>query len=261
MQEANRILDEVRRQANLIDVDFSDTSRSLDYSGAAAGFQFQCPAPFRYKLENCEEEGFLAIRRLPIFSANTRCDDSGQEWQFEEECLGNACSEHARLKAEQGHRVAVFKDHHDPKQPDVSRELIGYLDNLEMGTFPIDGQELPTIFADVCHIDAEKWGEEIRKGRLPFRSVEIKNPERAMISGMALMETVPPYFKFANMVVEDATLCEVQHANVTNFRAVARAIPGGAAGGATFFYAGAGRCRGDQVPIFRRRRERLCQRA
>jgi hypothetical protein len=69
---------------------------------------------------------------------------------------------------------------------------VGFLDNLQF-----DGEN---FYADIAEID-EKTFCDMKNYKYPYRSVEY-NPSEKKIEGLALLESVPPYFQFPILALE-----------------------------------------------------------
>lgn len=160
----------------------------------------------RYLLENDPDyRGFYMIRNVPVFSTNRRGGNAPGE-TFDEAYLDRILDHHCNVLEETGHLVPIFEEHHPDDKFQDSRPKIGHMQNLVKGrervACPDTHQlvELPTIYCDFRRIKPE-YAARFLAGDLEHRSIEIV-PGNPRISGCSCSSTVPPYFKYRNLIVE-----------------------------------------------------------
>ena len=159
----------------------------------------------RYILENDPDyPGFYMVRSVPVFSTNRRGGtEPGQA--FDEEYLDRILVHHRDLESTR-HFVPVFEEHHPDDKFNDSRPKICHMQNLVKGLETVACPDthqlvtLPTIYSDWRRIKPE-YAARFLAGDLEHRSVEIV-PGNPRISGCSASSTVPPYFKYGNLIVE-----------------------------------------------------------
>ncbi|MDP6180312.1 MAG: hypothetical protein QGG48_10505, partial [Desulfatiglandales bacterium] len=142
-----------------------------------------------------QSDGNYTIKDIPIFAAigEAKGFTYNKKWLFKALKTFN-------LRAKNGYRYRVHIEHHNG---DGSREGAGYFNNLHIKPCALDGKKVYAIYADLVDIKPDVY-RRIREGELPYRSVEILNPEEPEISSLALMETETPFFRLPVTTVTEA---------------------------------------------------------
>jgi len=110
-------------------------------------------------------------------------------------CEG-AVQKFAERENKDGYRPPVHIGHHS--ETGDEKKLAGFLSNLRLSN---GNDGVPTVYSDIVDIPPDVFAEIYAK-RLPYRSVEIKNPKVQEFSSLALMSSVVPYHKLALTQVE-----------------------------------------------------------
>lgn len=153
-------------------------------------------ASFKYKAEK-QPDGNFTIRDIDIFKACSRANPlTGEMQDFGKEFCEGAVQKFAERENKDGYRPPVHIGHHS--ETGDEKKLAGFLSNLRL-TNGNDG--VPTVISDIVDIPPDVFSEIYSK-RLPYRSVEIKNPKVQEFSSLALMSSVVPYHKLALTQVE-----------------------------------------------------------
>lgn len=153
-------------------------------------------ASFKYKAEK-QPDGNFTIRDIDIFKACSRANPlTGEMQDFGKDFCEGAVQKFAERENKDGYRPPVHIGHHS--ETGDEKKLAGFLSNLRL-TNGNDG--VPTVISDIVDIPPDVFSEIYSK-RLPYRSVEIKNPKVQEFSSLALMSSVVPYHKLALTQVE-----------------------------------------------------------
>ena len=110
-------------------------------------------------------------------------------------CEG-AVNKFTERESTDGYRPPVHIGHHS--ETGDEKKLAGFLSNLRLSN---GNDGVPTVYSDIVDIPPDVFAEIYAK-RLPYRSVEIKNPKVHEFSSLALMSSVVPYHKLALTQVE-----------------------------------------------------------
>lgn len=110
-------------------------------------------------------------------------------------CEG-AVNKFTERESKDGYRPPVHIGHHS--ETGDEKKLAGFLSNLRLSN---GNDGVPTVYSDIVDIPPDVFAEIYAK-RLPYRSVEIKNPKVHEFSSLALMSSVVPYHKLALTQVE-----------------------------------------------------------
>ena len=110
-------------------------------------------------------------------------------------CEG-AVNKFTERESTDGYRPPVHLGHHS--ETGDEKKLAGFLSNLRLSN---GNDGVPTVYSDIVDIPPDVFAEIYAK-RLPYRSVEIKNPKVHEFSSLALMSSVVPYHKLALTQVE-----------------------------------------------------------
>lgn len=133
------------------------------------------------------DDGKYAILDIPIFSL---VDDELKGVKFTIDKAKRAIQQFLE-DAKRGFFPRVFVGHHDSTSEE--KKGVGFLEGLKL--------KGDTIFANVVDINEENW-TLFKNGVYPYRSVEY-NSGRNLITGLALLESHMPYFRFANLVLNE----------------------------------------------------------
>jgi hypothetical protein len=143
-----------------------------------------------------------------------------------------------RTRRETGNYIGPLHVHHHPRvqgEPDKSERaghfLLKYVKPVEY-----EGESLPGLYADFIKVPAHIF-EEIRKGLLPYRSVESLPPKYEEIDSIALLDTETPWFRLPLLTLGQEIKREIFSASAAEqvLQGYARA---GQAWGALCYFAG-----------------------
>ena len=153
-------------------------------------------ASFKYKAEK-QPDGNFTIRDIDIFKACSRANPlTGEMQDFGKDFCEGAVQKFAERENKDGYRPPVHIGHHS--ETGDEKKLAGFLSNLRLSN---GNDGVPTVYSDIVDIPPDVFAEIYAK-RLPYRSVEIKNPKVQEFSSLALMSSVVPYHKLALTQVE-----------------------------------------------------------
>lgn len=145
-----------------------------------------------YKSEKMPNGNF-AIRGIDIFAATRRYNKATGKWDnFDDAWLADA-ERHFNEEAATGYYPPVHIGHHG-KGP---TRFAGTLRNVRRET---KGGK-PLLFADIVDMPPAVFAD-VAANRIPYRSVEINNPDARKLSSLALLDTTPPYHKFRLLHVD-----------------------------------------------------------
>lgn len=135
-------------------------------------------------------DGTFEIPDIPIFGrvpAGAKRNDKeiGEEWM-------KAALEKNRLRNLEGYLPPVHICHSDDKNQ--KPEYAGKFTLTRIGHIVYEGEQVPALFARIVGIPAHVFAE-VRKGFIPYRSVEIHDWSNPEIDSLALMRTDVPYFR------------------------------------------------------------------
>lgn len=159
------------------------------------------PAP-RYQATK-SPQGTWTILDVPVFSAHKRTLPSGKEFAVDAAWLGKALT-WAQTREGEGYLPPLHVSHHDAGQP---VQAAGKIRFRRVGTQKVGGQDVPTIFADLLEVPDQVY-QEIRRGRLSYRSAEILDVSKPEIDSLALLDHEVPFFRYPLLRVaegEDVT--------------------------------------------------------
>lgn len=153
-------------------------------------------ASFKYKAEK-QPDGNFTIRNIDIFKACSRANPlTGEMQDFGKDFCEGAVNKFTERESKDGYRPPVHIGHHS--ETGDEKKLAGFLSNLRLSN---GNDGVPTVYSDIVDIPPDVFAEIYAK-RLPYRSVEIKNPKVQEFSSLALMSSVVPYHKLALTQVE-----------------------------------------------------------
>ena len=129
-----------------------------------------------------EEKVLYDILCVPVYSTEDKKDD------YLKQIIINF-----KKDKELGFYPRILIGHHKIEGRSIeSRVGVGFLDNLIIINH--------IIYADLCELDSNTFDEIKTQTKYPYRSAEIL--DKVYLSGVALLETVPPVFRFPILVVK-----------------------------------------------------------
>ena len=140
------------------------------------------------------KDGTFNIRNVPIFADHKvpgTKQHVGSKW------LNAAVKKNQQRFAEDGFKAPLHIQHHGKGS---KPEPAGFFMPTGVKAARFEGKDRDVIFADLLEIPKDKF-EQIRKGLLPFRSVEILDLDSPEISSLALLDTEVPFFRFKPLKV------------------------------------------------------------
>lgn len=96
-----------------------------------------------------------------------------------------------RARAAEGYLPPIHVHHHEPG---VQPEFAGKLELAGVSTITYEGRRMPATIANMRGVPAAVF-ERIKRGELPYRSVEIHDWDKEEIDSLALMDTEVPFFR------------------------------------------------------------------
>jgi hypothetical protein len=143
-----------------------------------------------------------------------------------------------RTRRESGNYLGPLHVHHHPRvlgEPDKS-ERAGHFVLKYVKPVEYEGETLPGLYVDFIKVPAHIF-EEIRKGLLPYRSVESLPPKYEEIDSIALLDTETPWFRLPLLTLGQEIKREIFSASAAEqvLQGYARA---GQAWGALCYFAG-----------------------
>lgn len=141
-------------------------------------------------------DGTFDIMDVCIFAeipagAKRNRDPIGREWQ-------EAALLQSKARETSGHLPPVHIYHTD--EVSVKPRYAGKMRLRAVRQTVYEGQTLWATFADILGMPGEVF-EKVRKGFLPYRSVEIHNWAKPEIDSLALMDTDVPFFRLPMLTV------------------------------------------------------------
>ena len=106
-----------------------------------------------------------------------------------------------------GHFVATCFKGHNADLPITNPDFLGYVLPNRVGLYKMEDGPKWTLFADVKLKEA--GFQAVMRGELPYHSPELPW-EKRRISGLALLDSMPPYFEFELFTLGEE-LTEVEH--------------------------------------------------
>lgn len=146
-------------------------------------------------------DGTYNILDVPIFAeipagVKRNADPVGREWQ-EAAVLKN------KAREAEGHLPPVHIYHTDEKA--VKPIYAGKMRLRDVRRISYEGNQLWATFADILGVPAEVF-QKIKRGFLPYRSVEIHNWDKPEIDSLALMDTDVPFFRMPMLSISQVVL-------------------------------------------------------
>tara|TARA_R110002072_G_scaffold35076_2_gene104165 strand:- start:18924 stop:20153 length:1230 start_codon:yes stop_codon:yes gene_type:complete len=146
--------------------------------------------PTNYRSEKAPD-GTWTIYDVPVFSSHSRTLASGKTWECDAKWLGNALA-HAKVRHAEGYMHPAHVRHHGEGSEVVAA---GHVRFQRLGALRIGGRETPTLFADLVGVP-EGIYQEIRAGKLSYRSAEILDVSSGEIDSLAFLDHEVPFFRY-----------------------------------------------------------------
>jgi hypothetical protein len=151
-------------------------------------------------------DGTFNILDVPIFAeipagVKRNADPVGREWQ--EAAVAKSLARQA-----EGHLPPVHIYHSD--ETAVKPIHAGKFMLKVVRPITYEGRQLWATFADIVGVPGDVF-EKIRRGFLPYRSVEIHNWDKPEIDSLALMDTDVPFFRLPMMTVGQVLRSEAEY--------------------------------------------------
>lgn len=143
------------------------------------------------------DDGTWDIFDVPVFAevpAGARANDEpvDAEWM-------RAAIQKARLRESEGYKPPLHINHHD-EQKDTHRA--GSFRLRRVASIQHDGQRIDALFADLESVP--QWVFSlVKRGELPYRSVEVFDWDKPEINSLALLHDEVPFFRFPNLEIGD----------------------------------------------------------
>lgn len=164
----------------------------------------EAPKPVRHDLRvggnyvaEDNGDGTFNILDVPVFAeipagVKRNADPVGREWQ-EAAVLKN------KAREADGHLPPVHIYHTDEKA--VKPIYAGKMRLRDVRKISYEGNHIWATFADILGVPAEVF-QKIKRGFLPYRSVEIHNWDKPEIDSLALMDTDVPFFRMPMLSIK-----------------------------------------------------------
>lgn len=179
-------------------------TRSVHAKGVTTPTPAQAPDPIRYRAEQAAD-GTWSVYNVPIFSAHEEKLRDGTVRKFDRAWLEGALRA-ALVRQAEGYLPPAHVRHHDLRggRPDAETgvEAAGYVRMTRVGSLRVGGVETPTLFADLVGLRPEVY-DRIRRGALPYRSVELLNVGKGEIDSLAFLDHEVPFFRYPLLRVEE----------------------------------------------------------
>jgi hypothetical protein len=167
-------------------------------------------------------DGTFNVLNVPILS---EIPAGGFPHPKNSDAIDRAWMERAIAKAQQreaeGHIGAVHIHHHGTGEVQLAGRLL--LDHI--GRMTYDGKERDTLFAHLLRVPREVF-DEIRNGKLPYRSIEGEPWSKCEITSLALMPTETPYFRLPMLTLGDELRPQILSLALDKRYAVACSVSG-----------------------------------
>ena len=141
-----------------------------------------------YRAERAAD-GTWTIYDVPIFAVHVD-SRAGKPIAFNRKWIDKALARGKTRHAE-GYSPPLHISHHG----DGEVEAAGRIRFTEIKQHPHSGKNVDTLFADLVGVRPDVY-QRIRKGELPYRSVEILDIGEPEIDSLALLDDEVPYFRF-----------------------------------------------------------------
>lgn len=150
------------------------------------------------------QDGTYTVRGVPILADHVA---PASKKKIDAKWLKAAVEEAKTRREQDGFRAPAHVGHHDLTKPGMDgTEEAGYFMPTGVVKALFEGKPRDVVMADLENIPPEVF-DRIKKGRLPYRSVEILDVNKPSIDSLALLSTRVPYFRFKPLTVtEEAAL-------------------------------------------------------
>jgi len=135
-------------------------------------------------------DGTWTIYDVPIFAVHVDDRSGGKPIAFTVKWLEKALKR-GKTRHGEGYYPPLHISHHG----DGEVEAAGRVRFTSIKPHPHGGQNIATLFADLVGVRPDVY-QRIRKGELPYRSVEILDVDEPEIDSLALLDDEVPYFRF-----------------------------------------------------------------
>ncbi len=119
------------------------------------------------------------------------------EFKVDADWLRGSLKRHRSLLDENKYLAPLHIKHHGMG---VETRQVGMFFPTRVGKLFFDGKEQDTLFADLVEVPEDVF-EQIKRNRLPFRSVEIADIKKKEITSTALLDDEAPFFKFPMLTI------------------------------------------------------------
>lgn len=106
--------------------------------------------------------------------------------------------ERDQLRRAEGYTPPVHLRHHGKGK---HAERVGHFALKRVGKHRYEGRDIDALFADLTGIPDEQF-QRIKRGDMPYRSVEIHNFDTPEVQSLALLDSEVPYFRLPNLRVD-----------------------------------------------------------
>ena len=136
-----------------------------------------------------QPDGKWRIKDIPVFAEHNR-----DGLDFDVDWMTSAIKKHASRRKE-GYQPPLHINHHAPGE---RVQAAGHFELTRVEQRMYEGKPTAVLLADLTDVPDQIY-EEIEKGKLPYRSVEILDVSRPEIDSLALLDHEVPYFRFRNL--------------------------------------------------------------
>ena len=137
-------------------------------------------------------DGYFTVHDVPLL-CEIQKGTKGAPYDVTKDVLDEFLAT-AQRRYQDGHFCATAFLGHNPDIPITHPEFVGYVLPNRVGKCQMESGEKWTLYGDV-KMSSEKF-ETAKQGKLPYHSAEVPWSRRR-ISGLAFLDTMPPYFEFA----------------------------------------------------------------
>jgi len=152
-----------------------------------------------YRAEQ-NSDGTWNVLDVPIFGEHVRMYEGEEPFVVDRQWLESAVKAAQDRWTQDGYLPPLHVRHHSSMQ---SAESAGHFMLKGLQRITYEGKPLTVVMADLLRIPSWIY-EEIRDGRLPYRSVEILE-DRPEIDSLALLDHEVPYFRFPLLTIATET--------------------------------------------------------
>ena len=138
-------------------------------------------------------DGTWNVFDVPIFATTTMIAKDGEtEVEFTEDWLQGAVKSAQRAFSEDRYLSPLHVNHtSDPR----GKRSAGFFLLKTVRDFTFEEETVPTVFADFLFVPGDVY-EDMRRGRLPYVSIEANDVRAGAVSSCALMPDTVPHHKF-----------------------------------------------------------------